>query len=220
MKQDLLAVVAFFVASTSTSPATSAVIYESATLGPTGIGIQQLLQGAAQGTNVADSNFAGARFRIDQPVATTAIGGHFIRGLADESFFGAIVQLTDEFDFPNSGDLSTMDVVGVTALSFPHPSNEAFGQIAVILTPGWYAVVFGSGQFETTGWGGTINNGLEIGAPNYILWQPSNGWFNLVDLGFPGLGNLRLVVEGTVVPEPSIVTPVVIAALMFSGRKR
>jgi hypothetical protein len=200
-----------------------ATVYESATLGPTGFTIQQVLQGEASGFNVAESNYVGGRFHVDQTYAATRIGGHFVRGFADDSFFGAIVHLSGESDFPNSGNLLTPDVLGVAHLSFPNSSSEAFGELSATLVPGWYAVIFGSGQFQTFGWGGTINNGEEIGTPSYIIWQPGEGWLNLADLGFPDLGNLRLVVEGNFIPEPtSLLNMVTIVLFLWlsGGRHR
>jgi hypothetical protein len=111
-------------------------------------------------------------------------------------------------------------VVAATSLSFPIQSDEAFAQISTVLAPGWYGLIFGSGRLNTFGWGGTVNTGVDIGAPSYIVWQPGEGWFNLADLGFPGLGNLRLVVEGALVPEPSSSLLFAMAATLLFTRRR
>jgi len=179
------------------------MIYESAVLGPVGITFEQGLHGEVPGSNVADSNFVGVRFEFAEAWKTTAIGGHFVRGFADDSFFGAIVKLINEFDFPDSSDLTSADVVGNTNLRFPTPSSEVFGQLSTTLMPGWYAVVFGSNLFQNTGWGAAVRNGKDIGSPTYIVWQPDSGWFNIDDLGFGGAPNARFVVLGNPIAEPA-----------------
>lgn len=179
--------------------ATADVLFESGTLGPTGIPRSEI----TGGSNVSSVVFVGARFHLDQPVMTSQIGGHFVKNTgANESFFGAIIALANEHDFPDSGNLSTPDVVGTTSLSFPEPSNEVFGAIVKPLSPGWYALVYGSGLFGATGSGGALNNGIDIGDPTYIAWQPGavNGWGNLIN---PIFRNFRFVIQGHVVPEPA-----------------
>src|SRR5690349_6005324 len=94
------------------------VLFESSTLGPTGITWTQLTDQSVPGTNVKDTVFVGARFQLSEPVVTSEIGGHFV-GPISGSFFGAIVELTSESDFPNSNDLTTPDVLATTLLSFP-----------------------------------------------------------------------------------------------------
>ena len=187
--------------------ATAATIFESATLGPTGVTWQQALDGVVQGSGISSTVFSGVRFELTQPVITTQIGGHVFSPNGG-SFFGAIVALDDENDFPDSGDLSTSDVLGHTELTFPVLSEEAFGDLSLTLQPGWYALAFGSGLFGATGNGGMPLNNPDIGEPTYIAFQPGSGvgWVNLV--GF--LSDFRFVVKGNVVPEP---TSIVIFAL-------
>ena len=204
----------------STATAQSAVIYESATLGATGITKSQVINDEVPASNIVDTNFVGARFEVREPSTTTRIGGHFSGGFEDDQFFGALVRLTDELDFPDSEDLSTPDLLGWTVLSFAEPSAETFGNLSAEMTPGWYAIVFGSGLFGTGGRGFSIRNGTDIGSPQYLNWQPSNGWFNLADLGVPGLGNRRLIVEGVHMPEPSTFLLASFVALFVPFRMR
>ncbi len=195
--------------------ALAATIFESGTLGPTGIPRSEI----TGGSNVSSGVFVGVRFHLDQPVVTTEIGGHFVKNTGTgESFFGTIVALADENDFPDSGDLSTPDVVGATLLAFPEPSNEVFGTLAKPLPPGWYALVFGSGLFGASGSGAALNNGMDIDDPVYIGYQPGavNGWGNLIN---PIFRNFRFVVEGSVVPEPSTLL-LVLAGLAVSVVRR
>ena len=177
------------------------VLFESGTLGPTGIPYADL-GGAVPGTNVNPFVFPGVRFELTQPVVTSQIGGHFVVEGTAGTFFGAIVRLDDENDFPNSTDLSTPDVLGATTLTFPNPSAEVFGDLNLELDSGWYALVFGGGLFGTSGSGGAVRNGVNIGEPSYIAFDPNVNWANL-DIFGTFFDNHRFVVIGSIVPEPS-----------------
>ena len=197
----LVFLLGFVVACSSTGDATAATIFESGTLGPTGVTWQDALDGVVQGSGISSTVFSGVRFELTQPVITTQIGGHVFSPNGG-SFFGAIVALDDENDLPDSGDLSTSDVLGHTELTFPVLSEEAFGDLSLTLQPGWYALAFGSGLFGVTGNGGMPLNNPDIGEPSYIMFQPGSvtGWNNLIN---PIFRNYRFVVEGTIVPEPT-----------------
>ena len=192
------------------SVAISATLFESGTLGPTG-----LAQGSVTASNISASVYAGARFRLTQPVKTTQIGGHFVSATGD-NFFGAIVELGNANDFPDSGDLTTSDVLGTAELNFPVLSDEVFGNLDLTLYPGWYALVFGSGLFDTTGDGAAPLNNPDIGSPKYIAFQPGFGWNNLT--GF--LSDFRFVVEGNVIPEPTTFSILVASSFFILIRRR
>jgi hypothetical protein len=49
-----------------------------------------------------------------------------------------------------------------------HSSNDFAANLSVVLTPGWYALVFGSGSVGATGIGVAPNNNSDIGSPSYI----------------------------------------------------
>lgn len=203
--------------------ATAATIFESGTLGPTGIYINEIGGGIEPGSSgVNPSVFSAVRFQVGQTAMTTRVGGHFV---ADprftNSFFGAIVRLDNAMDFPDSGNLSTPDVLGATLLTFPNPSAEAFGNLGVKLDPGWYSLVFGSGLFGATGSGAAVLNNPDIGSPSYIAHQTGSGWLELSTLpASPGLfHNFRLVVEGFVIPEPnSVALALLVIFCLFSLR--
>ena len=136
------------------------VLFQSATLGQTGITADQLLDQSVPGTNVNQFVFVGARFELTEPVITSRIGGHFASLGISGNFFGAIVSLDGPDDLPDSSDLSTPDVLGSTLLEFPDPSDDVFGMLELDLDPGWYGVVFDSGLFGATGAGGAIRNNI------------------------------------------------------------
>jgi hypothetical protein len=105
-------------------------------------------------------------------------------------------------------------VIGTTLLAFPETSNEVFGSLSKPLTPGWYALVFGSGLFDANGFGVAVNNGIDIRNPTYIAWQLGavNQWSNLTN---PIFRNFHFVVQGQVVPEPSI--DLMLVVLLFGS---
>jgi hypothetical protein len=195
----ILALLAFLV--TRSGTATAAVLYETGALGPTGITWDQMTSDPSLGVNVSRAVFGGVRFRLTTPVALSHVGGHFVaRAGADRSFFGAIVRLEGETDYPDSIDLSTPDVRGATLLTFPSASAEAFGQLDLTLEPGLYALVFGSGLFGATGAGASLRNNTEGGMPDYIGFQSGFGWGERASQG-----GKRFVIEGHFIPEPSAI---------------
>lgn len=216
MKRILLIAVAV-VSMLATSKVRAEILFESGTLGPTGISWSDLENGIVPGTTVSEFIFPGVRFELTQPIRTSSIGGHFA-SQANGEFFGAIVALDDENDFPNSNDLSTPDVLGTTMLTFPNPSAEVSGDLSLHLDPGWYALVFGSGLFETSGSGGAVRNGVDLGDPAYIGYGPNLQWFNL-DIFQNPFDNHRFVITGTLVPEPATLG-MAFLLLVFSPRFR
>jgi hypothetical protein len=195
----------------------AAILYESGTLGPTGVTWSDLSSGAVPGINITGSVFNGVRFELTVSVITTEVGGHFASPM-NGTFFGAIVELSGENDFPNSSDLSTSDVLGAAVLNFPGSSAEVYGDLALTLDPGWYALIFGGGLFGTAGSGGAVGNNPDIGVPAYIGWQPGAGWFNLTGLSTE-FGDYRFIVEGSIVPEPSAIV-ISVAAILLSSIRR
>jgi hypothetical protein len=201
----------------------AAILFESGTLGPTGLTFDDF-GGTPEpsGAFVSDFAFTGIRFELTQPAVMKRVGGHFVVDPGhDDSFFGVIVRLNDATDFPDSGDLSTPDVVGQTLLSFPNTSAEVFGDLELPLGPGWYALVFGSGLFGATGRGAALANNPDIGTPSYIAFLPNSQWVDFSTLPGP-FENFRLVVEGYFVPEPNsiIATLVALASLRCFFRNR
>lgn len=186
------------------------ILFESGALGLTGVP-RTSISDEIPASTISPTVFVGVRFHLDQPANVQAVGGHFVRNTdANSSFFGTVVSLDGEVDFPNSEDLSTPDVVGATLLSLPEPSAEAYGSIVVHLDPGWYALVFGSGLFGATGSGVALRNNVDIGDPSYIALEANLNWFNL-DIFGAFFDNHRFVVIGEFVPEPNSIVMIVVA---------
>ncbi len=186
---------------TCVSPAVAATIFESSTLGQTGIPFGDLQAGAVPNILVDSNVYAAVRFQLHQSVITSQIGGHFV-GEASGTFFGAVVRLDNASDVPDSRDFSTSDFLGSTVIDFPISSGEVFGDLALSLDPGWYALVFGSGLFGATAPGASVRNGTDIGSPSFLMLQPNTptGWTNITTLP-----NQRYVITGRIVPESSTV---------------
>ncbi|QDU55101.1 hypothetical protein [Aeoliella mucimassa] len=202
MKYQYLLTVVLLITS---SNVTAAIIYESATLGTTGIPREDVSSQIVPGANINPYVFQGVRFELTQNVVTTSIGGHFVGPYSEaDTVFGAIVALEGPTDFPNSNDLSTPDVLGTTLITVPLLSDDVYGDLELNLAPGWYALVFGSGLFEAEGRGAAVLNNTEVAIPAYIGRQLGTEWYDLRNTGGrEGLVNFRFTLNGTVVPEPS-----------------
>lgn len=190
------------------APATGsgAIIYESATLGPTG---------QSGGASVNSSQFLAVRFLASSSVTTGSIGGH-LQGFVSGGLFGAVVALTGSTDFPDSFDLSTADVLGAAVLPATSPSDEVAANLSVSLTAGnWYALVFGSGLFGATGSGAMPLNDTAIGTPSYFFKSTSTTWNN------GGFSNARFFLDTnavTVVPEPHSAALFAVGLVGLAGR--
>lgn len=200
---------------TAASAAAESILFRTAELGPTGVTLAELASQVVPGTNVTSRIFIGARFELTTPVVTSRIGGHFVSVGVDGGFFGAIVALDGPDDLPDSGDLSTPDVLGVTLLDFPAPSAEVFGDLELSLSPGWYGVVFGSGLFGATGRGGSVDNGDAIGVGSLIGRGTSPAWASTE----PASLGQSLRVDGEVVPEPAAATLLMVCVAVFQLSK-
>lgn len=199
MKRFAIHCAVLVLSSVTGSHSLAAILYESGTLGSTGVTWSDVENQAVLGANISMFAYNGVKFQLTQPVLTTEIGGHFVAPVGG-TFFGALIALDNEADFPDSGDLSTADVLGHALLPFPTSSAEVFGDLALSLNPGWYALVFGSGLFGATGRGAALLNNPDIDNPSYIGHQPLSGfgWGTLIN---PIFRNYRFAVNGEVVPE-------------------
>jgi hypothetical protein len=135
----------------------------------------------------------------------THIGGHFVSNEDDEgkTIFGAIVPLLGSSSFPVLSRDDFSSALGATKVVLPGRSADVFGELALRLDPGWYAVVFGSGLFGADSYGGSaLRTNRDVGVPNRITSQPGYGWLNMSDV-LPSFINYRFVVQGVAIPEPS-----------------
>jgi hypothetical protein len=192
--------IVFAIALLITSPAQGGVIYESAILGPSVIG---------SNVGIGPDQFLGAGFSLSEPTQITAVGGHLSGYLSTEGLplFGAIISLPAEATLPAFHPTSLESQSLGTALVTPldgQVSSDVRAPLLLALSPGNYALVFGSGIFGATGLGGMIDLDADIGAPFYFF---SNSGLADTNWRIGGFSNTRFVVEGTaidaLIPEPA-----------------
>jgi len=183
------------------------LIYESATLGPTGF----TFGGFTPGAGLFPDQFIGSRFHLDDVVRVDAIGGH-INGDPNGSLFGAIVSLSAPSALPSGHPFDNSTLAAVT-FAPPLLSTDVRVPLSVVLALGDYALIFGGGEFGAFGAGAILNNGLHLPGRSFFFWD--GGVEGCRDLGFD---NFRFVVTGTVIPEPASLTLLGLAALSLFGR--
>ncbi len=159
------------------------IIHESATMG---------VPGQTSGWGIDSVWFMGSRFYVGQDVQVTAIGGHMLEWTAG-NFFGAIVSLSGPSDLPDGYPFTTGEVVASTVFDPGFPSSDFRTPLSVTLTPGYYALIFGSGRFGSMGGEGALPYADQTNLPgaSYILWDGSSWWNSASD-------RARFVVEGVV----------------------
>ena len=169
----------------------AAIIHESAELGTTG---------EYGGFILNSDQFGASRFSLTETVQVTAIGGHMWGG---SDIFGAIVALPSPTGFPSF----LPSAIGTNALASTtftpgSPSSDVRVPLSVLLSPGDYALVFGSGHFGVTGTAlMPTNNTPILGSSYYFSYNQNSGdnW------GTPNIDDTRFVVEGNAVPIPGAV---------------
>lgn len=202
----------------------AAIILETASPGPTPF---------VAGATSIGSQWMAARFKVSEPTRITSVGGH-LRGTSTNGgtnmLFAAIVELEHFTAFPYNGlttdrlaGIRDEDVVAHTIFNMPtYTSQNISLPLFVTLSPGDYALVFGSGLFGTTGSGSMPeNNPANLGQLSLMGWwesiyRPSTGerlWrWNNQNSVYQG-NTRRFVVEGFSVPEPGALTTIAMALL-------
>lgn len=189
-------------------------IYETAALGPSG---------QTSGLDIRDDSsvvqYVGARFQVTTPVKVYEVGGNLSAkpGVGNQEIFAALVGLADGNSFPQSGrPLDGPDVLATTTLALPAASADVSAPIGPVdLTPGWYALVFGSGQFGASGWGLAATDNPSTTNPSFIFYNgaPASGrWAQAFDPT-----GIRMFVA---VPEPTgALAPLLTLAAMLRRRR-
>jgi hypothetical protein len=177
------------------STACADTIYESATPGNIGHDASVGYEGGPYYDSI------GVRFDLTSPTIVTDIGGYFAANLSwPGQIFGAIIQLSGPNDFPDSTySLNTSDVLAHTLITAGNSASDVSGTVGpLLLNPGYYAIVFGAGQFGAGTYASDFLGGASnIGSPSYIAFGGGNGWSNQGDT-YP----YRLFVDGTVASAP------------------
>ena len=189
-------------------PAQAYTLFETASLGPTGID--------TGGMEISFVQSIGARFQVTSAATTTRVGAHLFdttfEYVGNRQVYAAIVALSGPTDVPDSTILITPDVLGATLLTMPEISAEVSAPLSVSLEPGWYSLEIGSWQFGASGWGVLTRNNIDIGRPSFYRRLGSQ-YFD------GGLSNVRLFVEA--VPEPSGILLILsgLTTYAFLGRR-
>jgi len=191
----------------------AAIVHESATLGaftPTDFGSLIL----------SNSQFLGSRFELTTTTQITGIGGHLFGA---GNVFGAIVALTGAGALPSFAIPSDIgaNALASALIDVTAPSQDILVSLSVpvVLNAGWYALIFGGGQFGAVGSGAMPANNTDFSGASYFFGNS----FSWQDGGF---NNTRFVVQGyavSPVPVPAAL-PLFgtgLAILGFAGwRKR
>ncbi len=178
----------------------------------------------ATAISVNDRQLIGTRFEVASPMTLLSVGGNFLAG---SHVFAALVRLGGPEDFPDSRDLSTSDVRGVTQIraggQLPDlPFVDATAPLGAELDPGWYAIVFGGGLFGvpagvTAGfsWGHAV-----VGDPSFITSSagigPRGPWTTTPPNGIRVFADADLAP----IPEPSTCLLVTAGTLWVLRRHR
>jgi len=209
--------------------AQAAVIYESATLGPTGV--------TGPYSTVLYSQWFGVRFQVIEPVLATKIGGHFVAGIPGSAapartFFGAVVALTGPDDMPDTAPVFVIDIdeikyyewtgtdiLAKVSIVAPNTSDDIRADLpagGILLEPGYYALIFGA--LASNSRVGLVTNGTDIGTVSgfsWISWSELNPGSPFPDDWYDGYrqAGTRFVVEGAVAPSAQFLgTPTLGAA--------
>lgn len=118
--------------------------------------------GPGSGIVLSSNIWSGFRFEITGGARIVGLGLEFTPEPGPGTVFGALVRLTGASDVPDDPALGGSDVLDVRSISVPSTGGApvvAQAALDVLATPGWYAVVFGTGAFGATLTGGTIPSG-------------------------------------------------------------
>lgn len=168
-------------------PVQAAIIHESATLGPTGVGF-------GSGFTIGSGQYLGSRFSVSGTVEVDQIGGHIAGGFGS-TIFGAIINLQSPTALPVGTPFAAGTVVASTTFTPSSPSADNLVPLSVTLVPGDYGLIFGSGMFGSPSFGIATMPGGDTnitGSASYFLWNGFN-WANN-----SSFNNTRFVVSSPV----------------------
>ena len=175
----------------------ASIIHESATFayGDTGQTGEAVIGPVSVGFQ-----FLGSRFSIDKTTTVDYVGGHLSPNYGD--LFAAIVELESSTALPVGAPFDNDEVIASTTFIIPGSTSfDILIPLNVTLSPGNYALIFGSGLFGTSGYATMPLTNPDIsGSASYFFWSgPENSW------DYDGFSDARFVVTGTVVPIPAAV---------------
>ncbi len=193
-----LVVVAATVSCSSEVARAQSILLASAQLGETGrIG----------GTSITFAQYVGWRFETETTLFVNRVGGHMLTTSDPPGdIFAAIVRLANVDEFPQGTPFNPNEIVATTTFRPTFPSSEVLTPLVAELSPGSYALVFGSNLFGATG-GGAIHNGPDqpdiapTNISSYIFWGIPR--FNEPPIWRTNLAsNMRFLISAQLTPLP------------------
>lgn len=181
----------------SCSLAGGAIIFQSALSG--GYGGDS---GSTIGGYSGSGQILGAAFSLSQTVHVESIGGLFSHSPQDrpDDIFGVIVRLSSTSAIPIGNPFDMSEVLGSAVFHVGSSVGvDVLAPLSLDLTPGDYAVVFGSGYFGATGIAAAPAAGGSLSS-RYLYWGDS---FGATSWHEGGHTSERFVVMGTV-PESGV----------------
>ncbi|MCU0842671.1 MAG: PEP-CTERM sorting domain-containing protein [Thiobacillaceae bacterium] len=135
----------------------------------------------ASGLQLDDYFWPTHRFEMTSPGNVNAVGGYFENlTLGTKSIFGAVIALSGPTDLPDALDLSSTDVLGTTLIDVMPAAGVYAGKLSLALTPGWYALAFGTGKF-----GADSLVGVDIIMPSLAMDLDPQLPFTAIQVGNP-----------------------------------
>jgi len=173
---------------------------------------------------VSQFQFPAVRFTLTQATQITAIGGNLVSNgsTGNSEIFGAIAMTDASTTFPGALPTVFQPIAETTFIPPNSDAKDTIVPLSAILAPGNYALIFGSGRFGATGEGGMPFMSGDIGNPSYFIGQindttgANQNWNN----GDSNLHNIRFVVIGNVVPEPSTFALAALGAVALLSVRR
>jgi len=161
---------------------TNEVLYESATLGPTGIN-----GGATIGHTTTNSWQLGCRFSLTETAQITAVGGHIGNFSLDNGhldpdaeIYAAIVELDSPSSFPSflPSEIETHALAAVTFIPGDTSASSADLRVplSILLEPGNYALIFGTGLFGVDGMAAMALNNPVLPGASFFSGLTSDHW--------------------------------------------
>jgi hypothetical protein len=150
---------------------------------------------------VADWQYVGVRFQVDQPVQITSL--YTEMGDSPSSFFAALVSLPTVTSLPQGNPFGGGEVMYTTVFDltwdYPAPRDIPFN---VTLDPGAYAIVFGGGLFGSSGYiSGAISTYQAVPGSSGFAWVADSP--PALDPWHETASTWAVSVQGIPIPEPS-----------------
>lgn len=163
------------------------------------------------------SLFVGADFSVSTTTQVTSIGADFANTAqestsgpnGDGSIFGAIVQVDPVTGLPLQPVENLSSITLAAAVFTPTHDGDTTVDLSVVLPPGTYGLVFGSGLFNATGVADLLQGNDPVGTPS--VFENDFAPFAQDTQG----SDPRLFVNA--VPEPASLAMLLGAGLMFAG---